>query len=200
MQQELLTHAMNIFDSVDKWNAFIDLANQKDTIKDAYFSKVKEPLFRYFHENQADGWVCEPWGDQTYDMRWYLKDFGKNSLGLGVGWRYDFVLTLEDPNRFDIEKMYSYLKSPESGKLLAAFERIDSFLPDQRRAIVETGNYSFDSPFDGNFKDAKHQLAWYAGNQTENFVRQIVNKVEKFRKNKEVTDLLYQINEKSKKY
>lgn len=199
MQQELLTHAISLFDTVDKWNAFIDLANLKDIIKDAYFSKVKDPLFRYFSENPIDGWVCEPWGDQNYDLRWYLKDFGKNSLGLAVGWRYDFLLTIEDIEKFDGEKINGFLKSPECGKLLAAFGRVDLFLPDRSRKIVETGNFNFNSPFDSNFRD-KYKLAWFAGNQTKNFVDQIIGKVERFRKDKDVTHILYQVNEKSKKY
>jgi len=198
MQKELLNKAVALFDSPEKWSAFVELANQKETIKWNYFQKVKQPLLKYFNDNPVEGWVCEPWGDYNYDLCWYLKDFGKGSLSLAVGWTFQFLLYLEDPNNFDSNKINDLLKN-EYSQILTAFDRVDRQFELQTK-IVETRNYYFDSPYDSSF-DNNHLdiLAWFAGNQTEKFVEQIIRKVEKFRKSAELTRMLYELNEKSKK-
>lgn len=196
MQQDLLKHAMSLFDTSDKWNAFYELALQADKIKDFYFSKVRAPLTQYFIDNPVEGWDFEPWGDVRYDLRWFLKDFGKSSVALGVGWRFNFVMTLEDTTGFDNEKVNQLLSSSEYAKLVLAFERTDIQF-EQRRKFAEVGNYYFNSPNDSNFTE--YQLAWYAGNNTDEFVKQIAAKVDRFRKDAEVTRLLHQLNEQSRK-
>jgi hypothetical protein len=200
MQQELLNQVKNLFDTFEKWNAFLELSAQMGEIKTNFFTKVRDPLYKYFIENPVEGWVCESWGNPDFDLRWYLTDFGKNSLGIGIAWTFDFVLTLEDAEKFDSVKIEQLLKTPEYSKILTAFERIDYQFTEVRRKIIETGNYQFGSPYDYNFKDPnKTILSWYAGNRTNEFVDQIIKKVERFRKDTEVTRLLRQLNELSKK-
>ena len=64
---------------------------------------------------------------------------------------------------------------------------------------MECRNYVFGSPYDYNF-DNSHvdKLAWFAGNETQNFAEQIIKKVEKFRKDANLTRLLYEVNNKAK--
>ncbi len=199
MQQELLIQSMNLFDTPDKWDSFLELSNHRDNIRDKFFSKIKAPLMKYFNDNPVEGWVCESWGSPNYDMRWYLTDFGKNSLAIGIGWSFDFVLTLEDFEKFDSDRMNILMKQPEYAKILAAFGRIDYQFTEARRKVIESGNYSFGCAYDNNFEGFKYQLAWYAGNRTNDFVQQIINKVEKFRRNEEVTRQLYQLNHNAKR-
>ncbi|KAA9332687.1 hypothetical protein [Adhaeribacter soli] len=198
MQKELLNQAMAVFDSPEKWQAFLDMVNQKDALKWQYFKKIKQPLLKYFHENPVEGWVCEPWSNKDYDFRWYLKDFGPKSLCLAIGWSFEFHLHLEDIVGFDSLKIDDLLKT-EYSMLLASFDRVDRQYESHTKAM-EWRNYSFGSPYDTYF-DNNHidHLSWYAGNETQNFVNQIVAKVEKFRKSQEITQMLYELNEKSRK-
>jgi hypothetical protein len=197
MQKELINQALRIFDSSEKWNAFVELANQKETIKWHYFQKLKQPLLNYFNANPIEGWVCEPWGDTKYDLRWYLKDFGKGSLSLAIGWTFNFLLHIEDVNGFDTKKIDDLLRSNYS-ILLSAFDRIDRQFENQLK-VVEVRNYSFNSPYDTNFDDSQlDKLAWFAGNDTENFAKQIIKKVERFRQDKDLTKMLYDLNTETK--
>ena len=197
MQKELLNQALGIFDSSEKWNAFVELANQKETMKLQYLQKLKQPLLKYFNANPVEGWVCEPWGDQFYDIRWYLKDFGKSSIALAVGWTFHFVLHLEDTSAFDTKKIDDLLRSDYS-IILSSFDRVDRQFENQLK-VVEVRNYLFDSPYAGNFDDSQlDKLAWFAGNETENFAEQIIKKVERFRQDKDLTKMLYDLNEKTK--
>lgn len=197
MQKELLNQAIGLFNTSEKWNAFVELANQKETIKWHYFQKVKQPLLNYFNAKPVEGWVCEPWGNTDYDMRWYLKDFGKDSIALAIGWTFQFVLHVEDKNAYNSNKIDNLLKS-EFSILLSSFDRVDrQFEPALK--IVEKRNYSFNSPYDGNFDDKEiDKLAWFAGNETEKFVEQIIKKVERFRKDKDLTKMLYDLNKQTK--
>lgn len=197
MQRELLNQAIALFDTPEKWNAYVELANQKETIKWQYFQQMKQPLIKYFNENPVEGWVCEPWGNPSYDLRWYLKDFGKGSLALAIGWTFHFLLNLGDTTLFDTNKINELLKTDYS-ILLAAFDRVDRQLENDNKA-VEVRNYSFGSPYDSNFDDSQlDKLAWYAGNQTQIFADQIIRKVERFRRDENLTKMLYQLNEQAK--
>ena len=178
MQTELLNQALALFNTPEKWNAFVEMANQKEKMQFHYFQKLKQPLLKYFNENPVDMWVCEPWGDPNYDLRWYLKDFGKGSLSLAVGWRFCFVLHLEDINSFDSKKIDELLKTDYS-IVFSSFDRVDRQLEHQLK-VVEERNYFFNSPYDFHFDNSQvDKLAWYAGNKTEEFAEQIIKKVER---------------------
>ena len=198
MQKELLGQAISIFDSTEKWNAFVEIANQKENIKSFYFKKLKSELLQYFNDNPVNGWICEPWGDTNFDLRWYLKDFGKDSIALAVGWRFHFVLHVKNTSEFDTKKIDELLKTDYS-KILSSFDRVDRCFEHELKA-VEVRNYIFNSPYDSCFEDSQvDYLAWFAGNETESFKNQIIKKVEKFRKDEETGKLLYELNEKSRK-
>jgi hypothetical protein len=205
MQKELLNQALALFDTFEKWNAFVEMANQKETMINLYFQKLRQPLLKYFNENLVEGWVCEPWNDPNYDMQWYLKDFGKDSLSLRIGWNFHFVLYLEDTNSFDTEKIDELLKTDYS-IILSSFDRVDKQFDQydkqydyHRFKIVEVRNYAFNSPYDSNFDNSQlDKLAWYAGNETNKFADQIIRKVERFRKDQKLTRMLYELNDKAK--
>jgi len=194
MQPELQFQALKLFDTSEKWNSFLELVSAKDDLVYLSFKQLKQPIVKYFNDNQIKGWICEPWGDKNVDLRWYLEEFGINSLGLTLAWRFEFHLYLNDTTKFDTKKMNDLLKTSEFSALTSAFNRIpDKMYEDQTKAM-EYRNYSFGSPFDEYF-DNYHvdHLSWYAMNKTEDFANQIIQKVEKFR-SPELTEMLYKLN------
>jgi len=197
MQKELLNQAIEIFETYEKWNAFIELTNQKESMKWHFFKKLKQPLLTYFNNNPVSGWICEPWGNHDYDLRWYLKDFGKNSIALAIGWTFHFVLHIEDTTGFDTKKIDDLLRS-EYSMILSSFDRVDRQFEHQLK-VVEVRNYSFNCPYDTNFDNTQlDNLAWFAGYETESFVKQIIKKVERFRQDVDLTNMLYNLNAESK--
>jgi hypothetical protein len=57
---------------------------------------------------------------------------------------------------------------------------------------IETRNFSFGSPYDTKFDTDR--LCWYAGNETESFLNQIAEKVNRYRKDEEMNSLLHELN------
>jgi hypothetical protein len=116
---------------------------------------------------------------------------------LAIGWTFHFVLHIEDINAFDTKKIDDLLRSDYS-ILLSSFDRVDRQFEHQLK-VVEVRNYSFNSPYDTNFDNSQlDKLAWFAGNETENFAKQIIKKVERFRQNKDLTKMLYDLNTETK--
>jgi len=196
MEKELYNQSLEMFDTAEKWIAFTDLAKQKDNFRNTYLNRAAQALFKYFTSNPVEGWTCEVWHNNVIDLRWYLTDFGKDSLALGVVWNYHFTLHLMNKLRFDTNKVDALLKT-EYSLIMSSFDRVDrQFEPEIK--VMENRNYVFGDPCDSNFENEYiDRLAWYAGNQTEKFVSQIINKVERFTKNEKLTKMLYEINKRS---
>lgn len=196
MQTELLNQAIKLFDTPEKWNAFIELTRQKDNIKSSFFKKAKQPILDYFNKQINENWICEPCGHTDYDVCWYLKDFGKNSLAIRTGWRFQFHLRVEDLNAFDTNEIDRLLKTDYS-LILTKFDRIDrQFEPNSK--VIENRGYSFGSPFDNNFHD-EDKFAWYVGNRTQEYTKQLIEKVERFTNDETITKMMYELNRQSKK-
>jgi hypothetical protein len=196
MDRDLYNQALDLFNTSEKWNAFVELANQKESIKRTYFKRVTQPLLNYFNSNPVDGWICEPWFDKELDLRWYLADFGKDSLSLATCWHFHFALHLVDKSRFDTDKIDTMLKS-EYSIFMSAFDRIDEQFGTDLK-VLEIRNYNFGDPHDSYFENSQlDRLAWYAGNETDKFVEQIIAKVERFRRNPQLTTMLYEIHRRS---
>jgi hypothetical protein len=63
--------------------------------------------------------------------------------------------------------------------------------------IDEKSNFAFGDENDGNID--YDTLAWYAHYRTADFVYQILRKVDRFRKDEHITELLHKINEATKR-
>ncbi|MDD2987272.1 hypothetical protein [Flavobacterium sp.] len=189
MNQELLKQAKAMFDSPEKWNAFLELVWQKDEIRNQWFLKLKEEANKKFStEEFVEGWVFNSWG--VWDLHWYQKEHGDKSIGLLIGWWGEMTLYCNG-EFYDTVKIHDLLRSERFAPLLSCFNRIDRFYEGGRLAI-ETRNFSFDSPHDTKF-DAD-RLGWYAGNRTEDFLNQIAAKVNRYRKDEEMNSLLHELN------
>ncbi|GAL85569.1 hypothetical protein MYP_2798 [Sporocytophaga myxococcoides] len=199
MQQEFLNMATTVFDNVDKWNAFIDLYNNKDAIRVTWVNKLKQSLIEHFRiKDIAIGWEFNVYGDMNC-CKWYLTDFGPDSLCLRFWVNYGGnpgLMLWVHKDKFDSAKITESLRNEKYIPLLAALKADRVEINDWDKAISEKQFY-FDSPFDGNF-DYDH-FAWYAGNETEKVVNQIADKVNKIRKSQELTNLLIELNQSSRK-
>ena len=193
MNQELLKQAKAMFDTPEKWNAFLELVWQKDEIRNQWFLKLKEEANKKFSTDEfVEGWVFNSWG--VWDLHWYQKEHGDKSIGLLIGWWGDMTLYCNG-EFYDTAKIHDLLRSERFAPLLSCFNRIDRFYEGGRLAI-ETRNFSFDSPHDTKFD--VDRLGWYAGNKTEDFLNQLAEKVNRYRKNEEMNSLLSELNSLTK--
>ncbi|WP_177765173.1 hypothetical protein [Flavobacterium sp. I3-2] len=194
MNREFLNEAINLFDTPEKWSSFIELSNKKEEIRNFYLRNTEAALNRRFRELD----VVESW-DVSFSnnqYKWFLKEFGINSICVYFNPVDAIFRLLGDNNVFDLNRTNSELKTEYFSPILSFIERIDG-VNDGWELITEKGNFNFDSPYDGNFTGDK--LAWYAGNRTEEFVKQIAEKVNRIRRNPELSQLLRELNEKCKR-
>ena len=191
MNREFLNEAINLFDTSEKWDSFIELSNKRNEIKDTWYKSAKETINNFFLNDTVENWSFHSWG--ICDYKWYLEDFGKDSLCICMQWNYIHLWV--NPTIYNHKKIEAFLNTEKYSTLLTFF-RIDEMFQHGWNLAVETGNFYFDSPYDGNFTDEK--LTWYAGNKTEEFVNQIAEKVNRIRKNPELTELLRELNEQCK--
>jgi len=194
--KEIIAHTPPFFPEVEDWNAFNELINAKNEIIKEWYRTATTQLHDYLIKNPQKNWSIIPWGDKTIDTKLYLTDAGPDSLFLSFAWTYELHLLLWNHEDFDSEEMNRLLKTPEFAPILEEFDRIDRSFEQDTKAM-HYRNFSFGSPNDGNIPI--DELAWYAGNRTEEFVRQAIAQLEKFTKNEEVTHLLGELNRRSRK-
>jgi len=187
MNRELLQQTASLFEkqkSPEKWNAYLELIAQKEQIKNLWFNKLKSELIKYFSTNIEDGWK---WDENK--MNWYLAEFGPQSLSIWLEGYTKFSLWVNN-DKFNNDEITELLQTEKYSELLSAFSRIDKRFEGGYQ-VIENGNFSFGSEHDGEF--AVDHLAWYAGNETNNLATQIIDKVNKIRQDKTLTDLLAEL-------
>lgn len=191
MQNEFLHQASKLFPTFDHWQSFLELADKKDSIWESWFTEATVKIRRHFVETLPTEWACEPFGVTHRDTRWFLREFGLDSLGLSFSNHYRFDLQLRNHQKFDPVKTVGNLRSGEFRGIFMAFERIDRQF-DLGSELIEIGNFHFQTPNDGNLMH--RELAWHAAHQTNDFVDQAIAKIERFTNNEDVTALLKQLN------
>ena len=192
MQKELLNQAMQMFDSSDKWNSFLELSSSKDEIRNQWYHKLKiQVTKRFLEEDVVKGWSFTTWNQ--WDYRWYLTEFGKESFCI---WMYGNCIGLwANPNLFNSQKITELLNT-DTYSIIMSVLRPDTVFPNDWK-LAEYGNFDFESPFTGHFDNDK--LAWFAGNESEKFSDQLSEKVNKIRKNEIITGLFADLNREAKK-
>jgi hypothetical protein len=204
MSNNIIGQVEELFSDAEQWKAFLELIPEKDTIRNAWFSKLKASLNKCFAvENIVDEWGFH---SALNDYRWFLKDYGKESLCL-VMWGgaaaiegfpsiIDFALWV-DTEKFDAEAINTLLREKKYLPIISAFERLDFLLEDASDGylIAEKSNFTFGDENDGNIP--YDMLAWYANYKTQDFVSQVLCKVDRFRKDETITKLLRELNEKA---
>ena len=191
MQKELLKQAMDIFDSPDKWNSFLELSSSNDEIKYQWYQKLMTHVTKRFREDEdVKGWSFETLGD--WDYRWYLTEFGRDSFCIRM-WLHQIGLRV-DPKFFDSQMITDLLKTETYSIIMSTLRHDEEFSRDWK--LAEHGNFNFDSPYDGHFDHGR--LGWFAGNKTEEFVNQIVEKINKIRKDETIMKLIAELNGEAK--
>lgn len=190
MNEELLKQAMSLFDSIDKWAAFIELINKNGDIQNRWRKKLKQEVVNRERFELGNEWDISIDSNGDF-ITWFIRDATINSINIGYADNHLRVFY----EKLDTEKVNELIKNPRFDKIKQCFDRIDG--QDNATIAWETNNFYFDTPYDGNFSDTR-LLAWFAGNRTEEFADQLINKVRKFQ-TPEITELFREINLKCKK-
>ncbi len=192
MNRELLNETIKIFDSPEKWKAFVELSNQKDNINIQWCANLRKELSKYYlHESNLD----PKWDfkfNNDFEFNWFLKDYPDShfaSLWFEIKFNGRFSLFSSNNPKYVI----SLIKQQKFLPLLNCFEAtIDSSVEDGY-IIYEEDNFRFENQNDSDLDFDR--LSWFAGNETDSFKNQIIDKVNKFIN---VTNLLEDINEELK--
>lgn len=191
MSQDIIQQSKAMFDSPEKWNAFIELIKIKDSIRNEWTLNLKQQLDK---ECSTSNFTSK-WGFKIFNnnsFQWFLNDYGENSISL---WLEEGIFSLHNPDILQIDKIINLVNTEKFIPLVDCFDRID--IKNQGGYIFrEERNFSFGSTYDTKF--SFDILAWYAGNETNNFVVQILKKVNRFRMNENITNLIIELNQAMK--
>jgi len=192
MQKELLKQAMQLFDSADKWNSFLELSDSKYEIRNQWYQKLITHVTKWFlEEDKVNGWSFETLG--AWDYRWYLTEFGRDSFCICMN-QHQIGLWV-DYTFFNSQRITDLLKEETYSMIMTTLRPDVVFSGDWK--LIEYGNFNFDSPYDGHFD--LDRLGWFAGNKTEEFVNQLSEKINKFRKDETITKLFAELNREAKR-
>ncbi len=189
MNQELLKQSVAIFDTQDKWDALFEIHNLSKDIINHWLTMGARALRRSFAEDSL--WGCEAWGMER-DTRWYLKEFGKESVGIGFGWpEVELHLHLKDSTGFRHDRAAELL--PVFKPLLELFELKT---PPKN---VSDGGLAYNStlnPFSGaeDTQVRQRELAWQAAHRTEDYVRKMGEIIRRLTDNPSHTGLFRELN------
>jgi len=193
MNKELFRETHNLFDTPEKWNAFVELSNFRGEIEFKWLANATQKVRKHFLDHPPEYWTFESW-DNDVDTRWHLSEFGRSSLAVGFGWNYQFLLHLIDFEKFDSELITENLRTEKFSPILRCFDRIDRQFETNAKAL-EYQNFHFGSTNDGRIPVS--ELAWYAAHETDQFVAQAIEKVERFTNDSMITGLMRELNEVS---
>jgi len=205
MNEELLKKAMDLFDTPEKWNAFLELCKlvdkDKGILPPLWWKKLQTEVYnrelRYLSHEMPD-WDIYVWGH--WDIKWFIRGEDEKKIGSYSSLLIHFYAWLNGTirvtyDKLNVDKVNKLINNnPRFDVIKTCFDRND-FDTDKFNAntiAIEKGNFVFESPFDRNFPDSQI-LCWYAGNRTKEFADQIIAKVRKFQ-TQEITDLFKEIN------
>jgi hypothetical protein len=196
MFYEVLKQVEKDFGDRAQWYSFLELINYKNSIRDTWLADLKAGLNACFAQE-----IVEKWGYASYtiwDYRWFIQEFGPESLRLN----FDGLSLRLWANRsvLDIKKVTALLQEKKFIPVVSAFERQDNIFDENNDCkIIETGNFTFNDNDSNDGHYLNHdQIAWYAKYRTKDFVDQVKNKIDKFRKDGNITELFIEINNKCK--
>jgi len=200
--QDIISHEPKIFADADNWNAFSEMAAHRDSIINTWYKAATDQIRLHFHNKPSDRWSSSPW-DNEYDTKFFLSEFGDQSIFIGYGWKYEFHLYVGDSNQFDFNQMNELLTQDQYSGILEAFNLPPSPIShgnDGGKSILANRrHFKFSHNDSVSFVEDESELAWYAGNRTDEFVQQAIAQLEKFTKNEEITHLIGELNRRSKK-
>ena len=203
MSSYVTERVQDFFKDKNEWESFLQLDKHKDDIINDWFLKLKSKVIELANKSKPDDWgfITLSW---HWDFRWFVKKYGENSLSLWQRGRGDgtdnYCLTIwANSNHFEKEKIFNLLQDSKYSLIQSTFDSIDEVcdISDECR-FVEYGDYLFDDKSSTGRVDSD-TLAWYANYKTDELAKQIVENVNKFIKNPEITRMFCEINEIAKK-
>lgn len=201
MTEEMLQKAMALFDRPEKWNTFVELANEKDNIKNRWFKKLQQKLINLTNaDDKHSDWTYRFWG--FWDIEWMLNGDRNNYLSIHSWGGIRCRLFIHCENQDKRKLINESLKTDPRNTLLMSFFNIIN-IGDQYSDFAWEGNFNFDfdkydifKSYDGDWHDKNNILstfAWYAYNDTDNVAKQIMEQVDKIR-TPEMTELFKKVN------
>lgn len=201
MKPELISQAAKMFESenVEKWNAFIELCWGRGEIRQYYFMKFRTSMLTYFSKDIINPWDFAANSQEQY--RWFIKDFGRDSIVLF--WDLNRLYLYCNPAIIRVEEVSELLKTPEYAPIISCFDSLDTIGTGGQREYLygETHRYKFNETEFVQRTDSEQghlELSWYAGNKTDELIKQIGDKVNRFR-TPEITNLMMDLNNKCKR-
>ena len=191
MKNLLLNKAKELFDTPEKWNTFIELSNLKDKIKDDWFKELFNSIKKHFLQNPVNDWSFET--SDNLNFWWFLTGYGESSLALDLYLDNKFSLWI-DGDVFDIQKVLELVKSNAYTPLLLKFNNY--IINEDDHIIKEEHSFVFENQIINDYDE--YTLSWFAGKKTDLFAKQIIEKVDSFRKDETIIKLFTEINEKCK--
>lgn len=178
---------LELFPTLEHWTAFHELIQMKPSMERACLARATSRIRDHFSEKPSEGWACgiAPNTDSDVDTIWYLKDYGSTSLHLRYGWNYELQLRPES------WEFYQSMDVSQFDKVKSGFARIDRVM--QGGSIfMERRNFSFGLPNDGHFSPL--ELVWASARFEDEFVKQAIEKIERFTRNQSITDAIRELN------
>ena len=197
MSYEILQQVKKDFSDRGQWNSFLELIKYKDFIRDFWSGVLKAELNVCFAVEN----VVEKWGytsKDIWDYRWFIQEFGQESLCLNFD--SQSLRLWASRNVLDMKKVTSLLQEKKFIPIVSAFKRHeDEFLGENTEyKIIEKGNFNFDADDSNDGHYSFDQIAWYAKYRTKDFVEQLKNKIDRFRRDNNITELFIEINRECK--
>jgi hypothetical protein len=186
-------------ESVEKWNAFIELCFGRSEIRKYYFMKFRSSMLTHFSKNIIIPWDFVSINEEEY--RWFINDYKQDSIVLF--WDVNRLYLRCNPSLVKVVEANDLLKTPEYAPIISCFDSCDVIGYGGQREYLygETHRYKFNETefIQRTDNEQGHlELSWYAGNKTDELIKQITDKVNRFR-TPEITKLMVDLNEKCKR-
>lgn len=191
MEPHLIKKAGKWFDRIEKWQAFLELSDAREKIFEHWYVEATTDLRDQWIKQENQAWEMTAW-DNDRDTWWYLTEFGQNSVGVGFGWRYSWCLH----SRGTFESRVALHNTLEKEKYTAirnAFGTVHERGSFQGIALAQHQSFKFGSKDDRQMN--LETLAWYAGHNRGEFLKQAIAKVNAFTNDPEITKLMIELNQ-----
>jgi hypothetical protein len=192
MNEELLKQTESLFDSPQKWSAFIELMDRSGEMQNRWLKRLQQEVSQREKKDLDSNWNIYV-GDNC-EIRWHIKGEANNTFIIHF-WGKESCLGVHNDGALDADKVEDLIQESRFDIIKDGFDRIGEW-DKSNNTMEEHGNFKFDSIHNGRFTDKI--LVWYAGNKTKEFADQLIRKVRKLQ-TPEIKELFKEINAKCKK-
>ena len=194
MAYEIIEQVKELFGDQEQYYSFLDIANQRNIIRDAWWRK-------FWQEMNKTVSTVDKWGysaTNLFDYRWYINELGTDSFGLYAGnvWNKFSIGFWAPQNKYDIKKLSELLQESKYGEpIKEKFNRLD-YIGNESTEWKYVEHIVFEGSNENEVYDLE-RLGWYANYKTPELVSQVISKIDVFRKDSEIKDILLELNKKT---